>query len=71
MSKRCWFHRWKFLGSAGLLNFIEECEKCGLQRVFFGVMGEWKIYPSGSWKEAKDAAQSLADLLNTKELGNE
>ena len=52
MSKRCWFHRWKFLGSAGLLNFIEECEKCGRQRVFFGVMGESKIYPAGSWKVA-------------------
>ena len=51
MSERCWFHRWKFLGFVGLLNVIEECEKCGRQRVFDGVMGESKIYPAGSWKE--------------------
>ena len=51
MSKRCWFHRWKFLGFAGFLNVLEECEKCGRQRVFNGVTGESKIYPAGTWKD--------------------
>ena len=54
MSKRCWFHRWKLLGFVGLINILEECEKCGRQRMFFGTLGESKIYPAGTWKEPEN-----------------
>lgn len=52
MSTHCWFHRWRTRGLSGPLSMVEECEKCGRQRVFDGVMGEWTSYPAGTWMEA-------------------
>lgn len=52
-SKKCWFHRWRDIGVAGVITLVEECEKCHWQRAFNGYLCEDFIVPPGTYEEVE------------------